>query len=53
MSIEKLSSSLSSSKEIVEETAPYYEQYLSDYGYKDKLNDRDPTCPNLVTKRKR
>ena len=29
MSIEKRLSSLSSSKEIFEETAPYYEQYLS------------------------
>ena len=36
MSIEKQLSSLSLSKEIFEETAPYYEQYLSNNGYKDK-----------------
>ena len=53
MSIEKQLSSLSSSKEIFEETAPYYEQYLSNCGYKEKLNYRDPTSPNLITKRKR
>ena len=43
MSIEKRLSSLSSSKEIFEETAPYYEQYLSNCGYKEKLNYRVPT----------
>ena len=52
-SIEKRLSSLSSSKEIIEETAPYYEQYLSNCGYNEKLNYRDPTPPNLITKRKR
>ena len=41
---------LSSSKEIFEETAPYYEQHLSNCGYKEKLNYRDPTPPNLITK---
>ena len=53
MSIEKRLLSLSSSKEILEETVPYYEQYLSNCGYKEKLNYRDPTSPNLITKRKR
>ena len=53
MSIEKRLSSLSSSKEILEEAAPYYEQYLSNYRYKEKLNYRDSTSPNLVSKRKR
>ena len=48
-SIEKLLSCLSSSKEIFEETAPYYEQYLSNCGYKEKLNYRDPTLPNFIT----
>ena len=38
MSIEKQLSSLSSSKEIFEETVPYYEQYFSNRGYKKKLN---------------
>ena len=51
--IEKRLSSLSSSKEIFEETAPYYEQQLSNCGYKEKLNYRDPTPQNLITKRKR
>ena len=51
VSIEKRLSSLSSSKEIFEEAAPYYEQYLSNCGYKEKLNYRDPTSPNLITKR--
>ena len=46
-------SSLSSSKEIFEETAPYYEKYLSNWGYREKLNYRGPTSPNLITKRKR
>ena len=36
MSMEKRLSSLSSSKEIFEETAPYYEQYLSNCRYKRK-----------------
>ena len=53
MSIEKRLSSLSSSKEIFEEAAPYYEQCLSNCGYKQKLNYRDPTSPNIITKRKR
>ena len=52
-SIEKRLSSLSSSKEIFEETAPYYQQHLSNCGYKEKLNYRDPTPQNLITKRKR
>ena len=52
-SIEKRLSSLSSSKEIFEETTSYYEQYISNCGYKEKVNDRDPTPPNLITKRKR
>ena len=45
--------SLSSSKEIFEETVPYYEQYLSNCWYKENLNYRNPTSPNLITKRKR
>ena len=53
MSIEKRSSSLSSSKEILEKTAPYYEKYFSNWGYKEKVNYRDPASPNLITKRKR
>ena len=53
MSIEKWLSSLSSSKEIFEETAPYYEKYLSNCGYREKLNYCDPTSPNLIRKRKR
>ena len=52
-SIEKRLSSLSSSKEIFEETAPYYEQHLSHCGNKEKLNYRDPTPQNLITKKKR
>ena len=52
MSIEKWLSSLSSSKEIFKETAPYYERYLSNCEYKEKLNYRDPISPNLITKRK-
>ena len=32
---------------------PYYKQSLSNCGYKVKLNYRDPTSPNLMTKRKR
>ena len=36
-----------------EETARYYEQYLSNWGYKEKLNYRDPTPPILITKSKR
>ena len=51
-SIEKRLSSLSSSKEIFKETAPYYEQYLSNCGYKEKLNYCDPAPPNSITKRK-
>ena len=53
MSIEKRLSSLSSSKEIFEEPAPCYEKYLSNCGYREKLNYSDPTSPNLITKRKR
>ena len=53
MSIEKRLSSLSSSKEIFEETAPYYEKYLSNCRHREKLNYRDPTSPNLITKKKR
>ena len=53
VSVEKRLSSLSSSKEIFEEAAPCYEQYLSNCGYKEKLNYRDATSPNLITKRKR
>ena len=53
MSIEKRLSSSSSSKEIFEETVPYYEQYLSNSGYKEKLNYRDPTSPSSIMKRKR
>ena len=52
-SIEKRLSSLSSSKQIFEETASYYEQQLSNCGCKEKLNYRDPTPQNLITKRKR
>ena len=43
MWLEKLLSSLSSSKEIVEETALYYEKYLSNCGHREKMNYRDPT----------
>ena len=53
MSLEKRLSSLSSSKEIFEETASCYEQYLSNCGYYRDHRDRDPTPPNLFTKRKR
>ena len=53
MSIEKQLSFLLSSKEIFEETAPYYEKYLSNCGYREKLNYRDPISTNLITKRKR
>ena len=53
MSIEKRLSSLSTPKEIFEETAPYYEQYLPNCGCKEKQNYRDPTPPNLITERKR
>ena len=38
VSIEKRLSFLSSSKEISEEAVPYYEQCLSNCGYKQKLN---------------
>ena len=47
MSVEKRLSSLSLSKEIFEETVP------SNCGHKQNLNYRDPTSPNLITKRKR
>ena len=53
MSIGKRLSSLSSSKEIFEETAPYYEKRLSNCEYREKLNYRDKTSPDLITKRKR
>ena len=49
-SIEKRLSSLSLSEQIFEETASYYEQYLPNCGYKEKLNYRDPAPPNLITK---
>ena len=52
MSTEKRLLSLSSSKEIFEETAPHYERYLSNCGHKGKLNYCDQTSPNLITKRK-
>ena len=53
MSIEKRLSSLWSPKDIFEETAPYYEKYLSNCRYRENLNYRDPTSPSLITKRKR
>ena len=53
MSIEKQLSSLSSSKQIFKETPHYYEKYLSNYRHRKKLNYRDPTSPNLITKSKR
>ena len=53
MSIEKQLSSLSSSKEIFEETTPCYGEYLSNCRYREKLSYRDTTSPNLITKRKR
>ena len=53
MLIEIRLSFLSSSEEVFEETAPYYEKYLSNCGCREKLNYRDPTCSNLITKRKR
>ena len=53
MSIEKQLSSLSSSKEFFEETAPYYEKYLSNCSFREKLNYRDSASQNLITKRKR
>ena len=52
-SIEKRLSSLSSSKEIFEETASYYQQHLSNCGCKEKLNYRDPTPQNFIARRKR
>ena len=52
VTIEKRLSSLSSSKQIFQEIVPYYEQCLSNCGYKQKLNYRDPTLPNLITKKK-
>ena len=52
MSIEKRLSSFSSSKKCFEETAPYFEHYLSNCIYKEKLSYRGPTSPNLITKRK-
>ena len=48
----KTLSSLSSSKEICEETLPYYEKYLSNCRYRENLNYRDPASSNLITKRK-
>ena len=47
MSIVKRLSSLSTSKEIFEETAPYHEQYLSNCRHKEKLNYRNPTSLNI------
>ena len=52
MPIDKGLSTLSSPKFFFEESASYYEQYLSNCGYKEKLNYRDPTPPNLIKKRK-
>lgn len=52
MSVEKLLSSLSLSKEILEQTVPSYEQYLSNWRYKQKLNYHDPTPPDLFAKSK-
>ena len=52
MSIEKQLSSISSSKIILEETAPYYEQYLPNCGCKEKVNYCDRASPNLITKNK-
>ena len=51
-SIEKRLSSLPLSKQTFQETTPWYEQYLSKCGYKEKMNYRDPTPPNLSTKGK-
>ena len=51
-SIEKRLSSLSLSKQTFEEIAPWCEQYLSNCRYKEKMNYRDPTPPNLITKGK-
>ena len=52
MSIEKRLSSLSSPGEIFEETVPYHEQYLPNFGYKEKLNYHDPTTTlQLIKKR--
>ena len=52
MSIEKRLSSLPSSKEIFDETAPYYEQHLLNCRYQEKLYYRRPAPSNLITKRK-
>ena len=53
MPIEERSSSSSSFKIFFKETVPHYEQYLSNCGYKEKLNYRDPISLNLITKSKR
>ena len=53
MSIEKRLSSLSSPKEIFQETLLYYEQCLSNCGYKEKLRYRDPAPSILITTGKR
>ena len=53
MSIEEGLSSLSSSKDIFEDTAPYYEQYLLTCRYKEKLSYCDLTPQKLIIKRKR
>ena len=50
MSLKKRLPSLWSSNKIFEETAPYYEKYLSNCGYRGKLNYSDPTSPSLITK---
>ena len=50
MPIEERSSSSSSFKKFFKETVPHYEQYLSNCGYKEKLNYRDPISLNLIKK---
>ena len=47
MSTEKGLSSLSSSKELFKETAPYLEQCLSNFRYRKKLNYHYPIPPNV------
>ena len=51
MSIGKGLSTLSLPKIFFEESASYYEQYLSNCGYKEKINYWDPTPPNLIKKK--
>ena len=52
ISMEKRSSCLSLSKEIIQETVPSYELFFSNCGYEQNLNYCDPTPPNLFTKGK-